>query len=389
MSFDFITNRVFDDRFSAFMPQAPEQITPGMFDAVRIKTGAQVLPSGDVEFSLRAPEAQSVAVRFAASGKTVTLEKGEYGIWKGTLPYDPAFIGPKALDFVVDGAVVTSPYCPAYFSHDRLINYVDIPDPGATFCLMRDVPHGSVCTEFYWSRAFEDWQRCLVYLPADYFSTDKAYPVLYLQHGAGENETSWIYCGRTAHIMDNLIADGKARPFIIVMNNGMVRGKRDDNWMGFQGFEDTLIEDCIPFIEKKFRVLPGKENRAMAGLSMGSMQTSIIGLKHPELFSCLGLFSGFITTPRFDSGRSVQDYRPAHLNMLRDRETFLREYKLYYRGIGTADIHYKAFLDDDKFLEEAGCADYPNICRRVFEGFPHEWSVWRYMLWEFAQAIFR
>ena len=305
MDFDFIKNRVFDDRFSAFAPQGPENIGAMFMGGKQVETGARIQPNGDVIFRMRAVDAASVEVEFGDRGKKVTLVKGEDGIWEGTLPYDSACSGPKAINFLVDGAVVINPYCPSYFGYSRMINYVDIPDPGTQFCLMRDVPHGSVSWEFYWSKALNTWQRCLVYLPPDYFSGSADYPVLYLQHGAGENETSWVFNGKAAHIMDNLIADGKAVPFVIVMNDGMVRGPLDSGFGGFGGFEASLLGDCIPFIEQKFRVKTDKWNRAMAGLSMGSMQTSVIGLSHPEFFAWPGALQRVYgdTDPRTDGRR--------------------------------------------------------------------------------------
>jgi enterochelin esterase family protein len=390
MEFDFIKNRVFDDRFSAFAPQGPEFIGEPFVGGRPLETGARVQLNGDVIFRMRASEAASVEVVFGDGSRRVTLIKGEDGVWEGLLPYDSACVGPKAINFLVDGAVVINPFCPVYFGYSKMVNYVEIPDPGAQFCLMQAVPHGSVIWDFYWSKALNTWQRCLVYLPPAYLSGTESYPVLYLQHGAGENETSWVFNGKAAHIMDNLISEGKALPFIIVMNDGMVKGPADRGMGGFSGFEANLLGDCIPFIEKKYRVKAGKADRALAGLSMGSMQTSVIGLTHPELFDWLGLFSGFMVVPtKGPMGDGGDAYIQPHLSILADKERFLSEFKLYYRAIGTKDVHYNAFLEDDEFCIKNGYDKYPNIVRKVYEGFPHDWSVWRYMFHEFAQLVFK
>jgi enterochelin esterase family protein len=317
------------------------------------------------------------------------MAKDTDGIWRATLVYDPAFCGPKAFHFDVDGAPLLSPYCPQYFSHGMAIHYVDIPDPSAEFILMRDVPHGAVTNEFFRSDSLQDWQRCLVYTPAGYESGEKHYPVLYLQHGAGENETSWIYNGRAAHIMDNLIADGKANPFIIVMCDGMVRAKGEEGFSYGKAFERTLIDNCIPFIEKKYKVKSDKWNRAIAGFSMGSMQANMIGLTNYDKFAYIGLMSGFMRRigPNLDKDISLETN--SHLKLLEDKERFISEIKLFYRGIGSQDFFFKAFLTDDEMCAGRGYDKYPNVKRNVVDGYPHDWAVLRILLHDFAQLIFR
>ena len=390
IKFDFIGNRVFDDRYSAFAPQT-RQALPGsdMFNPNYIDTGVKVHENGDVDFGFYAPNANKVSIVFGIrSSKPLEMEKDSQGIWKATLAYDPVFCGPKAFHFDVDGAPVLSPYCPQYYSHGISINYVDIPDANTSFILMRDVPHGAVTNEFYWSDCLETWQRCLVYTPPGY-ENGGTYPVLYLQHGAGENETSWLYNGRAAHIMDNLIADKKISPFIIVMNDGMVRGKGEGPMSSGQAFSSTLIDNCIPFIERKYKVKSDKWNRAIAGFSMGSMQSSIIGLSNPDKFAYIGLLSGFMRRlgPDVDGDATLQTN--PHLALMDDKERFLSEIKLYYRGIGSGDVYIKAFLTDDAFCAERGYDKYPNIIRRVVDNYPHDWAVLRILLHDFAQRIFK
>lgn len=389
MLFENLDNRVFDDRVTAFLPQEPQSL-PGasFFDRTVLDTGAKVQHSGDVQFGWYAPNAQEVSVVFGIRGDApVPMEKGADGVWRMTLKYDPLFCGPKAFWFLVDGAECISTYCPIYYSHSKAVNYVEIPDPNEDFVLMRDVPHGGVTTEYYWSAALNDWHRCLVYTPPMYQEGGE-YPVLYLQHGAGENETSWVYNGRANHIMDNLIADGKAVPFLIVMNDGMAR-KKGETGFGSPGLGEPLMQDCIPFIEKKYHVKKDKWNRAIAGFSMGSMQASMVGLGNTDTFAYIGLFSGFMRMiGPFAAGGDILKVNP-HLAILTEPERFRKEVKLYYRGIGSADAHYATFAEDDGVCADYGWDKYPNLVRNVVEGYPHDWAVMRILLHDFAQRLFR
>ena len=389
-SFDFIDNKVFDDTYSSFSVRS-RQTAPGSDRAnpKYLDTGVKVHENGDVDFGFYAPNAKSVSVVFGIrSGEPEAMTKDKDGVWRFTLAYNGNFCGPKAFHFSVDDALVLSPFCPQYYSHSRPTNFVEIPDINTPYILMRDIPHGSVASEFYWSDYLEDWHRCLVYTPPGY-ERGGDYPVLYLQHGGGENETSWVYGGRATHIMDNLIAEGKIQPFIIVMNNGMVRGKDEGSMSNSQAFSSTLLDSCIPFIEQKYRVRKDKWNRAIAGFSMGSMQSSIIGLTNPDKFAYIGLLSGFMRRlgPNLDKDISLETN--PHLALMEDREGFQREIKLYYRGIGSDDIHFKAFLTDDEMCGQRGYDKYPNVVRNVVDGYPHDWAVLRILLHDFVQKIFR
>ena len=389
-TFDFMDNRAFTDRSYAFAPQVP-QAEPGkpFWDFTPMDTGVRVLENGDVVFGFYAPDAKSVAVMFdLRQGEMIPLAKEEGGIWKTTVPYDPCFCGPKAFTFFIDGAEVVNPYAPVYFSINRPINYVEIPDPNADFVLMRDVPHGSVVSDFYWSDVLEEYERCLVYLPPSYHEGGE-YPVLYLLHGYSENETSWIYNGKVNHIMDNLIAEGKTKPFIVVMPNGMFHGKYNI-FPDFQvPFEKSLIECCIPAIEKKYRVKADKWNRAIAGFSMGSMQSCVIGLQHMDVFSRIGLLSGFMRrVGRPDTDLSKDFELNDHLKLMMEKEKFEKEIALFFRGVGSLDMKFDAFQVDDEICEEQGFSSYRNYVRFVAEGYPHDWAVMRILFHEFAGQVF-
>ena len=382
-------DRVFDNQLCAFAPLKAQSLPGGAyFEYKAMDTGVKVLENGDVYFGYYAPEAQNVAVHFGPMNPIV-LEKGEDGIWKGILPFNKEFVGAKTFSFRVDGAEVVSHFCPTYFIGNSLMNYVEIPDPNADFLTMRDVPHGSIVTEFYWSSVLEEWERLLVYLPPMYHEGGE-YPVLYLQHGYSENETSWIYNAKINFILDNLIADGKAEPFIVVMAHGMFHGKYNV-FADFQApFEKSLIECVIPFIESKYRVIKDKWHRGIAGFSMGSMQASLIGLHNMDKFAYIGLLSGFMRRvggAEKDKDKSLEVNE--HLLNMFDRENFEKEIKLFFRGIGSNDGTKMAFDIDDELLEEHGMTDCPNLVRFVAQGYPHDWSTMRILFHEFAQKVFK
>lgn len=376
----YIDSQTFRDWPLHYDPLLPEKrvLPDGTEEA--LDTGVSYLPNGDVRFSVYAPGAGSVK----ASSKHFELElqKGDNGVFVGTLPFDPANIGPHSLDFIVDGAVLLSPYAPISWHRNRPVNYMDIPDPETPYIYLRDVPHGAVTRQIYPSKAMGRYERCLVYTPAGYMNGTQSYPVLYLQHGMTENEVTWEYNGRVSTILDNMIADGECPPFIVVMNNGMIRynsGARFDT-----AFADNLLGDCMPFIEKTYRVKTGKENTAIAGLSMGSMQASIIGLSHPELFSWVGVFSGFLRAAYDDSPEGT-----AHLALLHDKARFEREISLLFRCIGDKDGHLPRFTADDALLAQLGVDAMPNCRRVVYPGQFHEFGAWRRALHDFARLIFK
>lgn len=390
---DITKNRTFDDRSYAFAPQVPESVPgPGLFNPIPINTGVKVLENGDIYFGFKAPDANEVTVAFGLyPDKPYKMEKGEDGIFSCIAEHDPKIVGPKAFTFYVDGAEAISPYCPMYYCYGKMVNYVEIPDPNADFLLFReDIPHGNIVTEYYYSDVIGCEERCLIYLPPDYFTSDKEYPILYLQHGYSENETGWVYNAKVNHIMDNLIADGKAVPFIIVMNDGMFHG--DGNiFANFQAiFEESLIKCAIPAIEKKYRVIKDKWHRGIAGFSMGSMQAALYGLNDIDMFAYVGLLSGFMRrVGRPDTDLSKDLELNCHLKVMFDKENFCKENKLFFRAIGSEDSKTDAFGVDDELIEEYGLTDCENMVRFIAEGYPHDWSTMRVEFHEFAQYLFK
>lgn len=349
-------------------------------------SGIELKDNGDIIFRLYAKGAHTVSVRARTfhNPPVIELQNNGYGLFEGTLPYNPLMAGPKSIDFFVDGVNVLNPYMPICFHRDRACNYIEIPDPETVdyISLKENIPHGSVTREVYYSETMKDYLRCYVYTPPGYTS-EKKYPVLYLQHGSTENETCWIYNGKLPYIMDNLIAEHQCIPFIIVMNNGMIRLSElpQDS---VAAISQALLNDCIPYIESKYCVKSTRQYRAIAGLSMGSFQASYIAFTYPEMFSSVGLFSGFLR--RID--KSMDYNKNTHLNILRDAPRFSNTYQIFFRSMGEYDAHMKTFLEDDEFCEQCGISSLSCYHRITYPRQDHEWGSWRRAIRDFIPLLF-
>ena len=244
---------------------------------------------------------------------------------------------------------------------------------------MKDVPHVDIRHEYYNSSVTGRTETCIVYVPPGYEENRGSYPVLYLQHGFGENERGWVWQGKVNHIMDNLLAQGKAVPMLIVMANGMVMDEtaEGETILRHNLFPEELVEDIIPFIEKKYRVKADRDFRAMAGLSMGSMQTSMTVCRYGELFGWEGLFSGFMHNCMGEN----QDN--SFLEIMKE-ESFQKGLHLFFRAMGRQDEFWDRFAEDDTFCEEN---KIPCI-RREYEG-GHDWNVWRQCIRDFLPLLFQ
>jgi enterochelin esterase-like enzyme len=284
---------------------------PGNFEPATTNVwGAQypkVDPAGRVQIRIKAPEANKVKLNFW-SGPKMDMERQSDGFWTVTTP--PMVPGLHYYVLNIDGADVSDPSSQAFYGGSRYVSAVEIPEPGTTLYSIQDVSHGQVREIWYESDVTGTWRHALVYLPPGYDTeTKQRYPVLYLQHGGGEDETGWIRQGRANFILDNLIAAGTAKPMIVVMACGYARRAGhtgpDLGSLPFgspeamkamqemaSAFEDDVTRVLIPFIDKTFRTLSDRDNRAMAGLSMGGMQTFHITFNHLDLFSHIGGFSG-------------------------------------------------------------------------------------------------
>ena len=368
-----------------------------------------------VRAQISAPKASFVGLDIA--GKIYEMTKDENGVWTGTSePQDEGF---HYYQLNIDGASVPDPNSLYYYGASRWGSGIEVPSDDQDFWQVKNVPQGSVSEVFYWSTYTEQMRRCHVYLPHEYFTNPtKKFPVLYLQHGMGENEYGWAEQGHTAQIMDNLIAEGKAVPCIIVMDNGLNTrrpgeqggfgfggprpqgaqgapqgprpqgapaqggqrpqgapgqgGPRRGGFGGFGGFsvgfKNVLFNDIIPMVEKNYRVIADPQHRAYAGLSMGGMQAREITLANPDKFAYVGSFS---------SGAW-------NVDQVKGSEGFAKNVKLLFMSGGGK--------------ENMGCVEAAkNIKEQVgmnavgYEspGTAHEWHTWRRSLYQFAQLIFK
>lgn len=331
--------------------------------------GVKILPDGRVQFRILARGAKEVVID--QFGSVTPLSPAEDGYFEGIADLGRGF---KYFFLKVDGADVLCPYLPIGYGCCRPMNFVDVPVEGEDWDeLLPDIPHGAVTRHYYFSEETEKLEICLVYTPPK-FDPNKKYPVLYLQHGYGENEIGWIYQGHAGRIADRLLHEGKMAEMIIVMGNGMTKKEESSDRAIFTRL---IIRDLIPFIERTYNVYTDQAHRAMAGLSMGSYQTSIVTMTHPELFSYVGVFSGFMRFPR------AGETEP-HLAILDDGERFNESFRVFYRAMGTEDQFFSSFAADDEMLKTKKV----NTLRRTFPG-GHDWSVWRRCIHDFLPMIFQ
>lgn len=333
-----------------------------------------------VRAQLKAPDAQSV--KLDIGGVKYDLKKDANGVWTGdSAPQDEGF---HYYQFNVDGANVPDPGSLFFYGASRWGSGIDIPAHDQDFyTIKRNVPQGQIHEINYFSSATGTMRHCYVYTPAEYDQNPtKRYPVLYLQHGAGEDEHGWAQQGHTATIMDNLIAEGKAVPFIVVMDNGSdttgprmpapqpaAPGQRRDFSSAFQSI---LFLDIIPMVADKFRVQNDRNHRALAGLSMGGMQTRAITLANPNMFGYVGIFSG--------GAISVDDVAASPL--------FRKNTKYIFVSYGSRELENPRGADPrevTKALKDSGM----NVDFYVSEGTAHEWQSWRRSLYQFAQKLFK
>lgn len=331
----------------------------------------EVLEDGSVKFRMYYPCAHSVKlVLIGTKAEELELSReGEY--WTGTASGLEGFV---VVTVFVDGNRVLNERLPFGFFASRPVNYIEL-FCGDRIILPRTRKHGSIVSAFLDSEVSGRLERIMIYLPYGYMNGNDRYPVLYLQHGIGENETVWTTQGKMNFICDNLMAEKKAVPCIVVMCNGMVTEEREDDILlhPMKGFEKMLTEEVIPYVDSHYRTLADADHRGMAGLSMGSLQTSYITLKHPELFRWVGIFSGFVRN--FLTG---EDDHLEHLEGYSDR------LKLYFRGMGDVDEFLYLFLNDDKMLESKGVTGI----RKIYSG-AHEWKVWQQCFYDFIQLVFQ
>jgi enterochelin esterase family protein len=400
--------------------QAPDSCQPSRLNVAEARYPC-VHPDNRVTFRVSAPDAQTVRVNI---GGGFDLAKGPDGIWEVTTT--PLVIGFHYYSLRINGATVADPATMTFFGSGWQNSALEIPDPDGGYYAHRNVPHGKVSQQWYQSSVTGKWRRAYVYTPPDYDTNRGArYPVLYLLHGWGEDETGWHRQGHVDLILDNLIAEKKATPMIVVMDNlnavkpgesaaifgarGLVPppgaapaaapggpgaagpgrgaappagrgGGRGGGGLGRPTYTEMMFADLVPTIERLYRVRPGRENRAMAGLSMGGAQTFTTVLANLDKFAYVGGFSG--NCAGFGGG-SGPDIQTVCNGAFANPAAFNRQMKLLFLSIGSTEgPGTKTFSEA---LTKAGV-------RNVFYESPgtgHVWLTWRRSFREFAPLLFR
>ncbi len=327
----------------------------------------QVNSQGYVRFRIDMPEAKDITVSLGLGGRGGTKLKKTYdGSFVGQTegPMDEGF---HYYHLTVDGGTVNDPGAQNYYGSTRWESGIEIPAHDQDFYAMKNVAHGQVSQVLFWSESTKQVRRAFVYLPPTYGKNKKErFPVLYLQHGWGEDETAWSRQGHANLIMDNLIAEGKTKPFIIVMTYGMTNEVRFGGIGQFtaQEFETVLVDELVPYIDQHFQTIAKKEGRAMAGLSMGGMETKTITLRRPEVFGYYGLLSGGTYAPTDIKSKD--------------------QVRLIFQSCGSKE-RPDGIRQSTEALKAAGL----NAVGYVSEGTAHEFLTWRRSLREMAPLLFK
>ena len=439
---------------AASAPAVPAHPSPYNFPGVQFP---RIEADNRVTFHFSAPDAKKVQISLFASGQNslqppaVDMVKGDDGVWTYTsVPQSPGYHNYWML---VDGAAVLDPGTNAFMGYSHMCNGFEIPEPGVDFYDLKDVPHGNVLIKNYFSKTSNSWRHIFVYTPPGYDANLKTrYPVLYLQHGSGEDERVWFEMGRTNVILDNLLAVGKVKPMIAVMETSAVGGAggagrgagagvgagrgagaptgagpgaaagaapgagaaagrgpgtgggRGGGFGGGPGggaYGQLMTNDLIPWIDANFRTLADKDHRAMAGLSMGGMITASITMVNLDKFSYIGLFSGGTTAGFGGMGRGgpaaaaapaaappALDLKTIYNGAMADPAEFNRKVKVFFFSTGT-----EAPLENPdglkKHQEQLVAAGITNSYLYISPGTSHEWQTWRRSLYTFAPLLFR
>ncbi|MBZ4042216.1 alpha/beta hydrolase-fold protein [Flavobacterium hibisci] len=344
----------------------------------------QVNSQGRVRASIAAPNANKVQLDLG--GVKYDLVKDANGVWTGdSNPQDEGF---HYYQLNIDGASVPDPGTLYFYGAGRLGSGIEIPAKDQDFFSLKNVAHGLVSENIYFSKLTNSFRRCFIYTPPGYNENIKTrYPVLYLQHGSFEDETGWSSQGKANLILDNLIAAKQATPMIIVMDNGYAykpqNNQGDKKEQSASVFEEVFITEVIPMIDAKFRTISNRENRAIAGLSMGANQTMRIMMNHLDTFSQYGGFSGTSNYPNTDA----IDVSTFLEGKYKDGDALNKKIKLFWLGLGTKEPvpfpksvgAFRAMLDQQKI-------------KYVYYESPetaHEWLTWRRCLYQFASKLFR
>lgn len=358
-----------------------------------------IQPDRRITFTIKAPEARNVSV---AGGDGLgagpfPMTKDGAGLWSVTTP--PAVPGFHYYWFVLDGVQVNDPASDTFVGYGKPTSGLEVPEPGADYYAIKDVPRGEVREKWYFSKSTDAWRHALVYTPADYDKNSKTrYPVLYLQHGAGENETGWTRQGRAQFILDNAIAAGKAKPMIVVMERGYATPETPDIrqqniQVAFTAFEKIVVDESIPTIDASYRTIADRDHRALAGLSMGGMQTLFIASHHLDEFAYLATLSGpIVRNANMErlAEISIQgpfDTKTAYGGMFSDPAAFNKRVRLLWVGVGSAEpeMFRTSIGGAVESLKSAGV----QLVYFESDGTAHEWQTWRRSLNDLAPRLFR
>ncbi|WP_215224625.1 alpha/beta hydrolase-fold protein [Echinicola shivajiensis] len=335
----------------------------------------QIMPDGSAKFKVKAPVADNVQLDL---GKKYPMTPNGKGEWEVTT--DPLGEGFHYYSLLIDGVPVADPASEAYYGMGRMASGIEVPFDGDDYYAVKKVPHGEIRQVRYYSSLLRSWRRFLLYTPPGYdLDTDRAYPVLYILHGGGEDERGWAQQGRTDLILDNLIAEGKAQPMLVVMPDGNMPIAAFEE-RGLQMFENELKNEIIPHVEKHYRTQKGAKNRALAGLSMGGIQTLYAGINNTDLFSHLGVFSSGWISQRQGSIAEGQ-----YAFMSENAEKINNDLSLFWISMGgEEDIAHnnceKMLGEFDKMGIDYEYSEYPG---------GHTWPVWRHDLHSFAPLLFQ
>ncbi|GGF25254.1 alpha/beta hydrolase-fold protein [Echinicola rosea] len=364
--------------FKPVDPSKFDQYSPlGIPATTNVRGGKypQIMPDGSAKFKFRAPSADNIQVDL---GKKYPMTKNDQGEWEVTT--DPLGEGFHYYSLLIDGVAVVDPASEAFYGMGRMASGIEVPFSGDDFYAVKDVPHGEIRQVRYYSKGLRTWRRFFLYTPPGYdMDVNRDYPVLYILHGGGEDERGWAQQGKTDLILDNLIAEGKARPMLVVMPDGNMPIAAFEE-RGLQLFENELKNELIPHVEKHYRTLKDAENRALAGLSMGGIQTLYAGINNTDLFSHLGVFSSGWISQRQNSIAEGQ-----YAMMEKNAAMINADLDLFWISMGgEEDIAHdnceKMLGEFDKIGIEYDYSEYPG---------GHTWPVWRHDLHSFAQLLFQ
>jgi enterochelin esterase-like enzyme len=335
----------------------------------------RILPDHRVVFRIKAPEAQKMQIDL---GRKYDMTKDAEGFW--TVTTDSIGEGFHYYSLLVDGVAVADPSSESFYGMGRMASGIEIPFSGGAYYAVKDVPHGDIRIKNYYSAVTHSWRRLLVYAPPGYDQhINEQYPVLYILHGGGEDERGWASQGDTGTILDNLIADKKTTPMLVVMPDANL-GAGGFGEDGLKAFEAEIKQSIIPYIEKNYRTKNNPAGRALAGLSMGGLNTLYTGLYHTDAFAYLGVFSSGWIMP---AQGAIAD---AQYDFLKKNETSInRNLKVFWIAIGgKEDIAYNNCMVMLAKLDELKI-------RHSFYNYPggHTWPVWRNDLYHFAPLLFK